>query len=54
MKKILIKKNFISKLSNIILNKKEFKSKKDSLNKLNEIINWKKQNKIILKELNEN
>ena len=48
------KKKLYSKLSNIFLNKKEFKSKKDSLNKLNEIINWKKQNKIILKELNEN
>ena len=52
--KNLNKKKLYSKLSNIILNKKEFKSKKVSLNKLNEIINWKKQNKIILKELDEN
>ena len=52
--KNLNKKKIYFKLSNIILNKKEFKSKKDSLNKLNEIINWKKQNKIILKELDDN
>ena len=50
----LDKKKLYLKLSNIILNKKEFESKKKSLNNLNKNIDWNKQNKLILKELNEN
>ena len=52
--KNLDQKKLYFELSNIILNKKEFKSKKKSLNKLNKNINWNKQNKLIMKELNEN
>ena len=52
--KDLDKKKHYSQLSNIILNKKEFKSKKNSLNKLNEKISWNEQDKLILKELNAN
>ena len=50
----LDKKKLYHELSNILLNKKKFISKKKSLNKLNHNINWNKQKKLILKELNEN
>ena len=48
------KKKLYLKLNNILLNKKEFTSKKKSLNSLYQNIDWNKQKKIILNELNEN
>ena len=50
--KNLDKKRLFTKLNNIVLNKKEFKSKKKSIIKLNKKINWSKQNKLIHKEFN--
>ena len=52
--KNLNRKKLYFELSNIILNKQEFKSKKKSLNNLNKNINWNEQNKLILNELDEN
>ncbi len=50
--KNLDKKRLFTKLNNIVLNKKEFKSKKKSIIKLNKKINWSNQNKLIHKEFN--
>ena len=52
--KNLDKKKLYLELSNILLNKKKIKSKKKTLNNLNQKIDWNKQKELILKELNEN
>ena len=51
--KNLNNEKLFSKLNDIIFDKEEFESKKDSINKLNKKFNWSNQNKLILKEFDE-
>ena len=51
--KNLDKERLLSKLNDIVFNKKEFKSKKNSIDRLNKKINWGNQNKLILKVFDE-